>query len=414
MSDIEFINSGDNFFDKIWDMIDNSETYCWVLTYHMAKSYIADETIRRLTKAAERGVDVVLYVDWLNFYPDSELLEKLRQRGGKVETLNDMNIFTRYIKNFGIFTKNIFKRYHEKLCLIDNKVIIGSANFDIEYGEHKYGNNKFYDINVILTGKCITDAQSLFLEIADRYDYKLTPHVMPETEDNNLDLLSCEPYYFRHDIQEYLLYKIHRARKRVILAQGYYYNIKKIQKALKKAAERGVQIELLTTKYRDQMAYKDLSNAKITKKLMNIGASINEMSSRVLHSKAYIIDNDIIVGSFNNDKWSWSMNSELSLFCTNKEVTEMAMNTIYDIKKNSSDLKLNLTKFAVGAFAWFWRWFLRTSEFMMNTKKNYKYFLLNAYIHDESEPIEERFALRMQRVKNLRIKTSTLANLLCS
>ncbi|OMJ89669.1 hypothetical protein SteCoe_8121 [Stentor coeruleus] len=414
MGDIEFINSGDLFFERLWNMIDRSKTNCWILTYHMAESYIADETIRRLINAAERGVDVVLYVDWLNFYPSKHLIEKLRLQGGKVETLNDMNIYTRYINNFGVFTKNIFKRYHEKLCVIDNQVTVGSANFDIEYGQLLFGNDKFYDLNIILTKKCITDAQNLFLEIAGRYNYKLTPHQMEEIEDNKLDLLSCEPYYFRHDIQEYLLYKINRATKRIILAQGYYYNIKKVQKALKRAAKRGVQIELLTTRYRDQMAYKDLSNAKITKNLIKIGASIYEMSDRILHSKAYIIDDDIIAGSFNNDKWSWSMNSELSLLCTDKKFTHLAMDIIDDIKQNSLDIKLNNTKFVAGAYAWFWKWFLNTSEIMMNTKKNYKYFLLNAYVYDESNPIEERFALRMQRIKNFSVKISTLSNLLCS
>ena len=414
MSDVQFIDSGDEYFDKLWELIDNSKTYCWILTYHMAKSFIADETLRKLKKAAERGVDVVVYVDWLNYHLDNELVDDLKRAGGRVEALNDMNIFTRRFRNFGVFTKNIFKRYHEKICLIDDSVVIGSANFDLEYGEYKYGNNTFYDLNMIVKKSCIKDSQQLFLEIADRFGYQLTPHEVEEFSDQGLEVLHCEPNYFRHDIQEELLYKIHNAKERIIMAQGYYYNIKKVVSALKKAAERGVKIELYTTRNRDQMVYKDLVNVKITKKIRAFGARVREMTDRILHTKAYIIDDELIAGSFNNDKWSWSMNSEMCLACNNPAVTARAMKIMDQIKNNTQVVQKKFSKMVAGTFSGFWKMFLSMSEFMMNGKKNYKDFLLQSYIYDQQNPIEERFALRMRRVEKYSLNTSTLSLMICS
>lgn len=408
MQDTEFVYSGDEYFEKLWNMIDNSKTCCWIITYHMKKSFIADETLRRLTKAAERGVNVVLYVDWLNYYLDNDLVLKLQKAGGKVEWLNSMNLIFRSMSDIAIFTKGIFKRHHEKISLIDNTVIIGSANFDIEYGESKYGNNRFFDLNLFVKNRCINSSQDFFFDVAQTYGFKLTRQNIPEYEDEELSIVVSEPVVFRHDIQELLLQKINQAQKRIIIAQGYYFHIKKVHKALKRAAERGVHIELITTKERDQPVYKDLVNSKLAKRFLEIGGKVSEMTNKIFHTKMYIIDDHLILGSFNNDKWSWSMNSEVVFSCSNKELTQQGFEIIEKLKNETQEVKLSFSKIVKGWLARFWRGFLRTSEYVMNGKKNYKYFILNSYIDDPTNPIEERHALRMSRVVKSKINTSKL------
>ena len=88
------------------------------------------------------------------------------------------------------------------------------------------------------------------------------------------------------------------------MVQPYYYPIKKVEKALSEALDRGVQVELITSAKRDQPVYKSLSNILMTGKLRKKGMQIYEMHDQILHMKGYYADDKYFsFGSFNNDRW---------------------------------------------------------------------------------------------------------------
>ena len=45
------------------------------------------------------------------------------------------------------FTKDVWRRHHEKLIVSDEKAIIGSSNIEGNYAGINYGNSNFRDIN---------------------------------------------------------------------------------------------------------------------------------------------------------------------------------------------------------------------------------------------------------------------------
>lgn len=63
-----------NILEELWKQIDNSTNYCWILTYAMDDSLIANTTFRKLMNASRRGVDVVLFVDDLQQYTNKNLV----------------------------------------------------------------------------------------------------------------------------------------------------------------------------------------------------------------------------------------------------------------------------------------------------------------------------------------------------
>ena len=74
------------------------------------------------------------------------------------------------------------------------------------------------------------------------------------------------------------------------MVQPYYYPIKKVEKALISALDRGVEVELITSAKRDQPVYKNLSNIYMTAKLRKRGMKIYEMHDKILHMKGYYSD----------------------------------------------------------------------------------------------------------------------------
>lgn len=448
MDDIKIIESGDEFFVTLWDLIDNSKERCWIINYHIGKNLITDETMIRLTRAVDRGVNVVIYVDWLSSSLSKRLRLKLKERGVRIEKTHPikstlLSYFTGRTFEHRIAARDIFERYHQKLILVDNKVIVGSANFAAEYAGHKLGDNSFYDLNLVITDKCVDEAVQVFRSIADRFQYKsvdilsdyikgqrvknqkIIEEVTRENENNEINnpkilsdpdadewnphLVASEPFYFNWTFQETLLELIENAQSKVIITNGYYYNIKKVTKALERAVTRGVNVSLFTSKKRDQLVYSLFSNSFLTKDLYKAGASIYELpEDRTLHMKSYVIDDHVIVGSSNCDRWSWSMNNEMNVYIQNKNFTEKVCGIINRPSLNYQLVEEKMT-FRTRFAEFFWTRFLHISELFMNQKKELKCFLPQAFIHVEHDPVEERFLMKRKKVKQLTTSTFKLS-----
>mmetsp|Transcript_7235 Transcript_7235/g.7088 ORF Transcript_7235/g.7088 Transcript_7235/m.7088 type:complete len:138 (+) Transcript_7235:179-592(+) len=136
-------------------------------------------------------------VDWLNYWPNYALIKELESKGGTVRAVNPMDPWRRYIGGQEIFSREVFERYHEKVFVIDDLMIIGSANLDSDYGGPKYGNSNFYDLNIIFKKKCIEEAQTAFDILSTRYDWYLKIPKIEEIPDENYEILVSEPYYMR-------------------------------------------------------------------------------------------------------------------------------------------------------------------------------------------------------------------------
>ena len=79
---------------------------------------------------------------------------------------------------------------------------------------------------------------------------------------------------------------------------------------------RGVKVEIITARMRDQPAYKILLNSDLFAKLRSKGAIIYEEPFKFLHMKAVEVDDGEImtIGSFNQDHFSFYVNNEANLY----------------------------------------------------------------------------------------------------
>ncbi len=85
---------------------------------------------------------------------------------------------------------------------------------------------------------------------------------------------------------------------------------------LANALDRGVTVEIVSARLRDQPAYKCLLNSDLFAKLKLKGAVIHEEPFKYLHMKAIEVDDGRILtmGSFNQDHWSFYCNNEANLY----------------------------------------------------------------------------------------------------
>lgn len=96
-------------------------------------------------------------------------------------------------------------------------------------------------------------------------------------------------------------------------------NVASIEDCLKDALKRGVRVEVITARYRDQPCYMGLLNSDIFGELIDLGAVVKEETFTFLHMKVCEIDggDELTLGSMNQDYWSYETNNEANIHIAN-------------------------------------------------------------------------------------------------
>lgn len=335
----------------------------------------------KLVEAQKRGVECVLLVDDLNNWINRKLRKEFEDAGGIFHSLNPVR------RVWNLITKEFFRRHHEKITVIDDTSIIGSSNIADEYASMKYGSFDFYDLNMFGKNVGLEQSRGLFSQIADFYGLKLHKSLSNEQilqklnekykdsdflNPDQMKIIRTHPTLTEDEIQKYIIDMMNKAKKEVIIIQPYYYPIKKIEKSISDALDRGVNVELITSAKRDQPAYAPLKNLLLTEKLIKKGLKVYEMHDKFLHMKAYFADDEVFtLGSFNNDRWSWKINNEANIYVENTyEAQKFRKYIIDDVKSKCKLMNLNDNVGWIRSFRiHFWKFFLYCSEWAMNQKK---------------------------------------------
>lgn len=230
------------------------------------------------------------------------------------------------LKNFvrRFSNRKLFKRNHQKVILVDDNVFIGSSNIGEDYGGEKYGNSSFVDLNMRIKGYVTEKMYSkidnvilknkprrLNLSKQKRKKQKMCEEFgkVPRQKDSeyvrreNYDLLLSSTHHI--EIQKKLFNHLVEAEKKVTIIAPYYSDSIIQYLPIKEAAQRGVEIEILTSKKRDIDCYKDLENGVLFSELIKSGVKVYEYNGKFLHGKALLFDDQVLqLGSFNLDGWS--------------------------------------------------------------------------------------------------------------
>eukprot|EP01017_Pseudomicrothorax_dubius_P031888 TRINITY_DN4118_c0_g2_i1.p1 TRINITY_DN4118_c0_g2~~TRINITY_DN4118_c0_g2_i1.p1 ORF type:complete len:459 (+),score=123.17 TRINITY_DN4118_c0_g2_i1:116-1492(+) len=377
---VEYFIEGDEFLKKLWKAIDEAKSYVWLQTYTMDNSTVANITLHKLTEAKKRGAHVMLIVDDLNNTLDRQMQRRFVNSGATFHALN------RCYKMWRIFVKRqIFQRHHEKIAIADDTLFIGSSNIAKEYGSYKYGDSSFWDMNLMIQNTCLESARRYIIDVLEM-NHGLRAHPIKSNEELLAEYDKVHPdspfrllksrlirtnQPFRHEIQENVLKIIEEAKTSLRIIQPYYNPIKKVENALIAAAQRGVQVEVITAGKRDQPCYSNLINARLMTRLLKAGISVYEHPDRFLHMKAYLADDKVFtVGSFNNDKWSWNINHELNILIENEEEGQKLRDIYYHVKTFTRPVKESgPISFFREAKLVFWDIFLGISEWCSNQKR---------------------------------------------
>jgi len=298
--------------DRLVAEIDSAIDHVHLLYFIFRDDEVGRRVADALIRATQRGVQCRVLVDAVGSrHMLKHLAGHLRDAGVEVCPALPVRLYR-------IPFARLDLRNHRKLAIIDGRVAYtGSQNIvEPTYGQRRAG--PWHDITARIVGPSVPHLQLLFLEdwFHETGQWLDEPRYFPPTEeggDTILQLLPSGPDMPTELFQDLLVKAIFLAQRRVILTSPYFVPDEPLTMALRLAAFRGVQVDLVLPLRTDHPLV-DAAGEFHWRRLSQHGVQVHFFREGLLHAKTLTIDDRLgLFGSANYDIRSFHLNFEVNL-----------------------------------------------------------------------------------------------------
>ena len=269
----------------------------------------SDVTGRRFAEAlierARRGVRVCVTYDAVGSWEtDAAQFDRMREAGCDVHVYNPP-------KRWRFRFKVGNRRDHRKLLVIDGHVgMTGGVNLADPWAPVEQGGQGFRDNLICIEGPAVADMRTIF---GATWPHPLPPTAPPERAgDLTVQVIANDLRKNRRRIERAYRRAIRNAKRRVLIENSYFVPSWSVRTALRRAAERGVQVSVVLPSVSDVPLVKLVSRRSYAH-LLRAGVRLYEWGQSVLHSKIAVVDDWCTVGTHNLDYRSLLYNLEINV-----------------------------------------------------------------------------------------------------
>lgn len=296
--------------EKAWvamlEAIRSAKKSIYLESFILVDDAVTHNFFEALKEKAGQGVKIKIIIDRVgDFWWGSFNKEEFEKAGAEVL------LFNRWLY-----------RTHRKILIIDESVaFIGGVNIHGPYAE-------WLDLHMKINGitvKYLTRAFGrLYRLVGGRESeiFRLKKHWPSKTRlkfyKAKTWLIEHSPFKGRGVLHHYYEKKFAEARKKIIMVTPYFIPLRWLMRAMKKAAHRGVKIEVILPVKTD-VWIADVANRVFARYLKHI--SDFYLMSEMNHAKVLLVDDrEGMVGSNNLDAQSFDFNLEASLVFQRKDM----------------------------------------------------------------------------------------------
>jgi cardiolipin synthase len=297
--------------------------------YIFRASPIGDRFRDALTRAAERGVCVEVLLDGLGARGlPADYWDRLRGAGGDSRLVNPLSL------------RRLAVRNHRKLIVCDDDVaFVGGLNVAPEYAGDGV-NEGWRDLALEVRGPLVARLAESFDEMRRRTGsrpllsrFRRRPHTREAGDGDASAVLLGGPDLRRSALRRALMRDLGRARD-VSLVSAYFYPPVRMRRLLRRVARRGGRVRLFMAGKTD-IPLSRLAAQSLYQRFLRSGVEIHEYQPQILHSKLFVIDDAVYVGSANLDIRGLYINYELLLRLTDPEANAGARQIVDDHLRHS-------------------------------------------------------------------------------
>lgn len=310
---IELLENGETFFPQLIRRINRAEKEIFIETFILSEDRVGNALQKALVAAAKRGVWISVTADsYGTFFLDADYIKTLTEAGVVFQIFDPQ---PSWLKS----RPNLFRRLHRKLAVIDGRyAFIGGINLSHEHMT-EHGPTAKQDYAVEVEGPVVPIIRDLCKayvpDANDKHLGELLPQMRQTAKvgDASIAFVARDNRRFRNDIEKAYLLGIRKARKRIYIANAYFFPSFRILRALRNAAKRGVDVTVILQGEPDIPLALRAARC-LYDKLTGDGIKVYEYLERPLHAKIALIDDDwATIGSSNLDPLSLALNLEANV-----------------------------------------------------------------------------------------------------
>ena len=322
---ITLLENGDAYFPRVFEVIAAAQHEVLLETFILFDDKVGRELRQALLSAAGRGAKVHVLVDgWGS--PDlmPSFTQPLLDAGVRLRSYEPAQ------RLFGARI-NMLRRMHRKLVVVDGRhAFVGGINYSIDHLA-EYGALAKQDYAVEIEGPLVGQidafcrasldqpqpARCLWLQRWRATRDKHAGHDESSAAGAQGGVLAAfvtrDNRVNRTDIERHYRAAVRSARQRVLIANAYFFPGYRLLRDLRRAARRGVQVDLILQDQVD-MPWAQRASRMLYGYLMRAGVRVYEYRERPLHAKVAVVDDRwATVGSSNLDPTSLSLNLEANV-----------------------------------------------------------------------------------------------------
>jgi cardiolipin synthase A/B len=296
-----------------------------------------------LAAKARQGVKIRILYDWFGSLRTilSRMWQPIIEAGGEVRAANPPSLA-------GLL--GWISRDHRKLIVVDNSIafIAGLCISDAWLGNEAKGIPPWRDVGVAIRGPSVVEAKAAF-EDAWRLAGSPTPDDRPfnagssgKEGDVNLRIVATSPDMaglYRLDL---LMASV--ARDYLWLTDAYFLGTTPYIRALRSAAEDGVDVRLLVPHGSDIQWIANISRT-IYRSLLESGVRVFEWNGPMMHAKTAVCDDHVArIGSSNLNISSWIGNWEMDVVIEDEMLARQMKDMLDNDYSNSTEIILTERK----------------------------------------------------------------------
>ena len=311
----ELLVDGQRFFPRMFEAVEWARRHILLEIYLFESGAVATRFIDAFVRAAGRGVTVKLLLDDFGALRLAEEDRERLVRGGvDVRFYNPIH-FRKHLRNMF--------RDHRKILMVDGEVaFVSGAGIADEFDSPDHPAQSWRETAVRVRGPVVADWQELFLRVwnRDMMEPLSLPAAAPAAEAHGMrGRVAVTTALTVQDIKRSLYIRVRHAQTCVWISTAYFVPSRKVRRALRQAARRGVDVRLLLPgPYTDHPAVRHAGRRFYTG-MLRAGVRIFEYQPRFLHAKTILCDGWASLGSSNLDRWNLRWNLE-----ANQEVDDPA------------------------------------------------------------------------------------------
>lgn len=315
---LELLQSGHSFFEKLSELINHATTeiHLQIYIYEPDKTGIIIRDL--LFAAAKRGVKIYLVLDAYGS-KNFDVAWQINFQNAGIEIY-----FYSPIK-FGNYLHMGMRLHHKIICVDGQFALVGGINISDNYSAYTL-QTPWLDFALLANGKVVEDllqiCKQTLRKVSKYQRFKIKQESQKEHQAIITRVLQNNWVQAKFGITHQYKQKIRKAENEIILFASYFIPSISLKRLLKKAAKRGVNVNIVLSsisdvgivKYATEYFYADMLKA---------GIKLYEWKQSILHAKVALIDSNwLSVGSYNlnhlSDFGSIECNLEVldESFCT--------------------------------------------------------------------------------------------------